>query len=160
MMTGVPGRCALIAIGFCSAAPAAAEPGCPVTDPTTSAVDVPWTERHHLEHDRVWYGSEALAVLLSPDGNWHGMGPDHDYGDKLWLWSADWDRDAEPEPALTVVAVGLRDPSLTSEADAATHGYSDYWEAMLTGLGFPAPGCWEVHARYRDASVSFVVLVD
>lgn len=159
-MTGVPGKTALTAIGLLVAAQAVAGPGCPVTDPTTSAVEVPWQQRQHLEHDRVWYGTEALAVLLSPDGRWHGMGAEGDYGDKLWLWSADWDRAAEPEPALSVVAVGLHDPSLTSEGDAATHGYSDYWEAMLTGLEFPAPGCWEVRARYRDASVSFVVLVD
>jgi len=151
---------AVIMLAILYANPVVAQPGCPVTDPTTSKVEVPWEERNHLEHDRVWYGSESLAVLLAPDGKWHGMGPEENYGNKLWLWSVDWDRRSETRPDLTVFARALHDQSVTSQSGKATHGFAHYWEAMLTGLGFPEPGCWEVVASYRDASVSFVVVVE
>lgn len=132
---------------------------CLTTDPATSVVQVPWKERHHLEHDSIWYGSKSLAVLLAPNGRWTGMGAKHNYGNKLWFWSEDWVREEESQPNLRVSAREVNNPSLSSESGRATHGFHDYWEAMLTGLEFPSAGCWEVTATYRDATVSFIVRV-
>ena len=32
-------------------------------------------------------------------------------------------------------------------------------EAMLSGIEFPTPGCWQLTARYGDAVLSYVVWI-
>src|SRR5688500_13576897 len=54
---------------------------CPKTVPSGEVLGKPFPPS-----DR-WYGSEALAVNLPPDGIWRGMGPQHHYRDKLFWWS-------------------------------------------------------------------------
>ena len=137
----------------------AVELPCQSTSPTASQVQVPWKNQHHPGADSIWFGSKSLAVLLPSDGIWRGMGPDQNFGNKLWFWSEDWNAHEELRPELKVYARELNDETLKSEATSATHGYGHDWKAMLTGLGFPAPGCWEVTAFYRHAKVTFTTLV-
>jgi hypothetical protein len=129
---------------------------CPVTLPESSAVDVPG--QLSGEH-RIWYGSSDLAVLLPRDGSWLGMGPEHHYRDKLWWWRRGYDANAEPTPDLVLEATRLDSDAPAVRVDNATSGYGDGWSAMLTGVEFPASGCWQVEARYRQALLTFVVSV-
>ena len=136
-----------------------AEPACKTTNPTTSQVPVPWQNKLDPGARSIWFGSESLAVLVPRDGVWGGSGRENDYGNKLWFWSEDWSLQEEPQPALKVYARELNDEKLRSESASTTHGYGPGWEAMLTGLGFPAPGCWEISSFYRASKVTFVVKV-
>jgi len=149
--------CALLLIT--SAPSIAAEPPCPMTNPKTFQVKVPWQNQHHPGADSIWFGSKSLAVLLAPDGIWTGMDRDQGFGNKLWFWSEDWNSREELRPELKVYARELNDKTLKSESTSATHGSAQDWTAMLTGLGFPASGCWEVSASYKESTVKFIVLV-
>jgi hypothetical protein len=129
---------------------------CPVTLPGSSAVEVPGQPSDEY---RIWYGSPELAVLLPSDGNWSGMGAKHHYRDKLWWWRRGYDPYEEPAPDLVIEATRLDGDSPAVRLDKATNGYGEGWSAMLTALEFPASGCWQVNARYRQALLTFVVRV-
>jgi len=108
-----------------------------------------------------WYGSELLAVRLNRSGRWGGMGPERDYGDKLFWWRQGYSGHLEPQPELVVTArrlAGAAPAVSASRATNARHGDFGGW-AMLVGLGFPAAGCWEVTGTYHDEAVSFVTHV-
>jgi hypothetical protein len=84
------------------------------------------------------------------------MGPDRKFFDK-WLWWRDGYRAAEEqEPELVVTAVRLGESSPPVVIDNATNASGPGWEAMLVGMEFPAPGCWEVVGRYRGQELKFV----
>jgi hypothetical protein len=122
---------------------------CPVTLPSSSPV-------HPFGEGEGWYGSDALAVRLPSDGKWKGMGPRHNYGDKLWLWRRGYDVMAEIRPDLVLEGARLDggDPAQRVYINHATSGYGEGWSAMLMGLEFPSAGCWEVTARYTHVEIT------
>jgi hypothetical protein len=87
------------------------------------------------------------------------MGPQHNYRDKLWLWKQGYDPLNEPTPDLTLEAVRLDGDASTFRIDGATNAWGDGWSAMLTGLEFPASGCWQVNAHYGKQLLTFVLRV-
>ena len=110
---------------------------------------------------RFWYGSEALAVLLSRSGTWQGMGPSHNYRSKLFWWRQGYSGATESRPELSVSARrldGEAPPALVSSATNAYHKDFGGW-AMLVMVEFPAGGCWEVTGLYKGETLSFVVQV-
>ena len=131
---------------------------CPVTLPESSLVEVPGLPS---DERRSWYGSSALAVLLPIDGTWSGMGPEHHYRDKLWWWRHGFDPDKEPTPDLVLEATRLDGdaPVVRIEGASSNSGDGEDWSAMLLALEFPASGCWQVNARYRQERLSFIVRV-
>jgi hypothetical protein len=106
-----------------------------------------------------WYGSEALAVMLPPDGIWQGMGPEHHYRDKLFWWSFGFKPGAEAQLKVTGRRLDSASPpanvSTASNAYAASLGG---W-AMLVAVEFPSSGCWEITGEYLGQKLSFVVEV-
>ena len=146
---------ALLVPGFAAAAD---EPqSCPVTNPTALKADVPFEPDQ--SSGRVWYGSDALAVLLPADGRWMGLGPGLRYGDKLWMWRRGYDAKAEPKPNLVIDAhpFGMSAPHVRIEN--ATSAYRENWNRMLVSLEFPMAGCWEVTAIYEGRALKFVLEV-
>jgi hypothetical protein len=141
--------CLLFLVASVSAATAALAE-CPVTLRSSSPVDVPFWKAEG------WYGNDALAVLLPSDGKWKGMGPRHNYGDKLWLWRRGYDAMSEIRPDLILEGVRLDggDDSERVYIDHATSGFGEGWSAMLVGLEFPSAGCWEVSARYTYVGIT------
>ena len=137
----------------------ASEVGCQPTDPTTAPVQVPWHGTNPIGGEVAWYGSESIAVLLPLDGVWPVMDRERNFGNKLWFWSKDWSHEEEPVPALKLEAYELADANLRGQTTPHTHGFGEGWSAMLTGLAFPASGCWRVTAEYRGSEVTFVTLV-
>jgi hypothetical protein len=110
---------------------------------------------------RFWYGSEALAVLLSGSGTWQGMGPRHKYRNKLFWWRQGYNGGTESRPELSVSARRLDGEAPPGQASRATNAYhKDFggW-AMLVMVEFPAGGCWEVTGHYKGETLSFVVQV-
>ena len=106
-----------------------------------------------------WHGSEALAVMLPPDGVWRGMGAARNFADKLFWWSLGFKPGLESN--LEVTGKSLDDPAMTADISRATNAHSPSlggW-TMLVGAAFPAPGCWKITGRYLGQVLSFVVEV-
>jgi hypothetical protein len=140
-----------------SATAAELSPGCR----TTLAPSRLFAEPSPSSASRFWYGSEALAVLLRRSGTWQGMGPSHNYRDKLFWWRQGYDGTTAPRPELVVSGRridGEAPPVIVSRATNAYHEDFGGW-AMLVGIEFPASGCWEMTGRYEGQAVTFVVRV-
>ena len=135
---------------------------CDVTRPAPFAAPSPYLASPPIVYESVWYGSRALWTMLDPDGEvWAASelphGPDG-LGQKTFWWSADRSPQDDLEPAITVTGERIDGPG-TFEAGPGTNASADFGPAMLVGVEFPSPGCWLLTARYRDAVLSYVVLI-
>ena len=106
-----------------------------------------------------WYGSNALAVLIAKNGHWYGMGPEYNYRNKFWWWSAAFDLRVEKEPKLVITAQRLDALAPTVQIPKATNAILSNGNAMLTGFEFPTDGCWKIVGEYKGQVLSIVVLV-
>lgn len=133
-------------------------PDCPLTMPPVPNVKGPFEPPTGY----TWYGNDVLAVLITTNGRWVGMGPERRYRDKLWWWSDGYDFHVEGNADLVVTAKRLDAKAPPVRGLDPTVGYAEHWHgwAILTGLGFPAAGCWEVTGEYEGQRLSFVILVD
>jgi hypothetical protein len=120
------------------------------------------------------YGSTSLWTWISTDPDWW-RGPaccraQRPYVAKLAYMRAGFNARKEPDPELTVVArrLDVVAPLVWAGHANATWGpgednriHLDLLSSMsmLTGIDLPAAGCWEIAARYKDRSLSYVVLV-
>jgi hypothetical protein len=109
-----------------------------------------------------WFGSAALWTMINHDGEiWKQSGLPHNpegLTQKTFWWSADWPAGAEPEPAITVVGTRLDGPGSFTHSPG-TNASADFGTAMLVGIDFPSPGCWQLTGRYRAAVLSYVVWI-
>lgn len=109
-----------------------------------------------------WFGTPELWTMLDLDGEvWDAANTAFPVGVKLFWWSSNWAGMREDqEPALTVVATRLDGPG-TVRSDHATNASADSLggQAMLNGIEFPNPGCWQLTAQYGDAVLSYVVWI-
>jgi hypothetical protein len=107
----------------------------------------------------LWYGSEALAVILRPDGIWRGMGPSFNYRDKLFWWSHGFQPGLESN--LKVIGKRLDADAPPANISSTTNAKAESlggW-AMLVGVEFPSAGCWQITGSYLGQELSFVVEV-
>jgi hypothetical protein len=75
---------------------------------------------------------------------------------KTFWWSANWQMQLEPRPTITVDGTRLDGPG-TFRFDRGTNARLDgLGDAMLVGIDVPTPGCWEISATYRGATLSYV----
>jgi hypothetical protein len=143
----------LLTCGWGSPAVAAEAGACPTTVPSTDLLGEPFPASEH------WYGSEALAVILRPDGIWRGMGPGYNFRDKLFWWSLGFKPGLESNMAVS--GRSLDNPELKADVSRTTNAHSPSlggW-TMLVLVEFPSPGCWEITGRYLGQRLSFVVEV-
>lgn len=111
-----------------------------------------------------WYGSDQLWTLLQADGTWE-MARDKDgLFDKSFWWRAGFDPRREQTPKLTLTArrLDVAGRAIAASSGQATNGWrddDDIGAFMLTGIGLPAAGCWEITGHYRARELSFVVWV-
>ena len=140
--------------------PSAAPASCPVTRPPSPPF-IPPSDYVPLpgSPSEFWYGNAGLFVLLPSDGSWVGL-PYHDgaYGQKVFWGHQGYDYAAEPQPAITVTGRRLDAPAPPLTADSGTNAASpEMGSMMLTGVGFPTRGCWEISGAYQGNTLSFVV---
>jgi hypothetical protein len=145
---------ALLAIVFAPIAAHASSPGaCPRTLGTSDLLGKPFPSSAR------WYGSEALAVILRPDGIWRGMGPSHNFRDKLFWWSQGFKPGLESNLKVTGKRLDAESPPADiSDATNAKAESLGGW-AMLVGVEFPSAGCWRITGNYLGQELSFVVEV-
>lgn len=135
--------------------------GCPATLPPEPA----FVPRSGLAPDQghFFYGTDSLWTTLPSSGVWDAL-PQTEKGftQKIFLWSEEFDINAEPQPSLTVTASLLDDKNptpltvISSPATTGQHGDSSF---MLVGMDFPSTGCWQITGEYKSENLSFVVLV-
>lgn len=109
--------------------------------------------------DRLWFGSESLAVAIPENGIWHGMGPERDFFDKLFWLVGGFQPGLESDFSLTGRHLydDLIKP-IIDDAGNASHEDFGGW-SILVGVGFPRTGCWELTGTYLGQSLTFVVNV-
>ena len=109
-----------------------------------------------------WFGTPQLWTMLQLDGEvWDAANASFPVGIKMFWWSSNWaGMREEQEPAITVVATRLDAPGAVT-TDHATNAAADSLggEAMLVGIEFPSPGCWQLTAEYRGAVLSYIVWI-
>ena len=109
-----------------------------------------------------WFGSPALWTMIERDGEvWKQSSLPHNpegLTQKTFWWSADWQPDSEPQPAITVIGTRL-DGSGDFTFGDGTNASADFGTAMLVGVDFPSAGCWQLTGRYRDAELRYVVWI-
>jgi hypothetical protein len=143
----------VVATALTSRANAEPDNACLTTAPSGSILGEPFPVSER------WYGSEALAVMLPPDGVWRGMGPKHRYRDKLFWWSYGFSPGSESH--LVVRGRRLDGESPAADISKTTNAHSPSlggW-TMLVGVEFPSDGCWEITGEYLGQRLSFVVAV-
>ena len=124
---------------------------CPVTVGSDHTLGSPFDD------SASWYGSEALAVALPPEGKWGVTAPTARIAVKLFLWSYGFEPGMEKH--LSVVIESMTD----REVDAVVKGISNArpidgeYSAMLVGIDFPSAGCWRITAEYLGQTLKFVV---
>jgi len=63
------------------------------------------------------------------------------------------------EPTIIVTGRRLDGPGAFTFGPG-TNASADFGTAMLVGIDIPSYGCWELTARYRLATLSYVVAVN
>jgi hypothetical protein len=135
---------------------------CPVTlppaDPFTPSEPYPPTP----PGDHFWYGDESLWTALPPDGVWDYLPRNSGgYTQKLLWWRVGYSWTEEPVPDLQVSAHRLDDSSISFSESPATNAFAPkFGSAMLIGVDFPTPGCWQITGRYADAELTYVVQIE
>lgn len=124
---------------------------CPISYPTDQLLGPDYPASGN------WFGSEELAVMLPHYGIWSVTKEDHLIAIKLFWRSAGF----EPgmETGLDVSVRNVNDPEQTAVVTRPTNAYAQDlggW-AMLVGIDFPGPGCWEITGAYEEQTLSFVV---
>lgn len=123
---------------------------CPVTIPDGSFTP-PAPYRANRDDGLVWFGTEELWTVLSPDGTYPPR-------KSVW-WSKDYaDPGIDPDPDITVTWNLLGgSQEITFPNDGATNGSTrEDGLFMIAGIDPDLSGCWEVNARFGGANLSYV----
>jgi hypothetical protein len=137
---------------------------CHLTKPTHPFV--PLAEYHAparppAYYDAEWYGTGRLWTILRHGGEaWFDLPRGADgLGQKTFWWSADFDVNHEPQPAISVTGRQLDGSGRFVSLAPGTNAGADFGSAMLIGVGVPTTGCWEITATYKHATLSYVAWV-
>lgn len=135
---------------------------CPVTVSGTPTFEAPEPYSPAAPWEGIfWFGSDHLWTALHNDGVWASLPLNSDgYTQKIMWWSSLYDLPNELEPALVVTGRRLDGEAPALRFYGATNAMAeDIGDAMLTGVEFPALGCWEVRGEYKKTSLTFVVWI-
>jgi hypothetical protein len=152
----------LLAVGACDSTATTttttppSDPACPVTLPTPGdfVPPAPYPATYPSQ-DFVWYGEAGLWTVLDPDGGYQPR-------KSVW-WSEQFPGgDVEERPALHVTHRRIAEPDvpIIDNEGNATNAYTvdDGW-FMIATIDPDEPGCWQVEASYKGATLSYVYLV-
>jgi hypothetical protein len=137
---------------------------CPITRPAPVFMPPkPYLASPPAAYDSAWFGDAHLWTMLDIHGETWGpwlFAKPPGLPQKTFWWSADGhpQQTDEWEPAITVTGRRLDGPE-TFSFGPGTNASADFGTAMLVGIDIPTYGCWELMAHYRQAYLSYVVLV-
>lgn len=135
---------------------------CPVTRaaPETRFTPPPPHEDFKAGAPMFWFGSDALYVLLSADGRWHGQKASTGTRNKSFWYrkDAEWREEFPYQFKATAKRIDADGPIIAfPNVNNAIIGKV---VAMLFMLELPERGCWEVTGSYKSDSLSWVTWVD
>lgn len=143
-----------------AANPAGAADTCPRTLGSPAVFPEPWPQA------ATWYGSEGLAVILTPGGTLSTTKPGASLAAKYFWYSRGLASGGEiegyqpgSESEFTGKVERLDDgpnDAVMSEPTNAGGASLGAW-TILTGVHFPSPGCWKITGAFRGQTLSFVV---
>ena len=136
---------------------------CPIATVTAPYVArAPYLAQPPDHYKSAWYGSDDLWTILHPEGEVWSALPNNGgkFTQKTWWLSNNFDIERERQPLITVTGARLDAPGSFTAGGPGTHGYTDFGNAMLVGIGIPSEGCWEIAAEYKGARLAYVVLVE
>jgi hypothetical protein len=135
---------------------------CPVTTPSDPPFTPPEPYPQSAPGKNFWYGSDALWTAVPQDGVWANLPHNPEgYTQKVFWWRRGYSWTKEPEPQLVVSGGRIDAPAPRLHVSKATNAYAgDIGSAVLVGVDFPTPGCWEITGHYADAELNFVVMVE
>ncbi len=135
---------------------------CPVTTPPDPPFIPPAPYPQSPPGDYFWYGGASLWTALPQNGVWADLPHNPEgYTQKVFWWREGYSWTEEPEPKLLVTGQRLDTPAPPPNVSRATNAFAaDIQSAMLVGVDFPTPGCWEISGHYADADLSFVIWVE
>ncbi len=126
---------------------AADRQSCPVTRPPDPPFTPPAPYSSNVGSDEFLYGGPSLWTVVYPDWHIHS-------GGKLPFFRQGWKTGERPR--LTVVARRLDGEGPLVWSGLAGSGFMEgkglAGMFMTTGIDIPSSGCWEIGARYVDAS--------
>jgi len=141
-------------------------PVAPASCPVTLAPVVPFTppRLHEMDKDDsdFYFGTERLWTTLPRSGDvwgWAPRAPGHerDLTAKIFWFSVNYDRHREGNANLMVTGRRLDGDASPLWTLPTTNALGDPYDAMLTGVYMPTPGCWEITGEYKGQKLSFVV---
>jgi hypothetical protein len=116
--------------------------------------------------DLFWLGTDKLYISLLKSGEHWGWLPRDSLGPgkpkltaKIFWGSVDFDYHKKEDYSLKVTGRRLDGDSPPFEVERVTNALTIPRAAMLTGVYFPAPGCWEITGDYKGAKLSYVAWV-
>ena len=117
------------------------------------------------------YGPEdGLQVFISGDGIWENLpmgitesGPPDKAGfiNKVFWRYPGYDWREDPMPDFILIGEQLDGDGHFEQPGPATNAFAEslLGSAILTGVGIPNRGCWQLTGHYRGSQLSFVVWV-
>jgi hypothetical protein len=133
---------------------------CPVTRPPEPRFTPPPPySRYAPSPGEFWYGTDSLWTAIPGDGVWSALPHNPEgYTQKVFWWREGYSLGDESH--LSVTGRRLDAPAPPLNVSRATNAFAeDIGSAMLVGVDFPTPGCWEITGRYASAELSFVIWV-
>lgn len=147
-----------------SAALAGVPESCPVTVPGdnafTPASEAP--EDPPTVYEVVWSGTPQLWTMVNPRGETSGKRWLH--GEKTFWWSENYSPADPGEITVTAEHLNRSAPTIKGSKPGGS-GFNPFMLApthesvTVVGVELPEPGCWELTAEYKGASLSYVVWV-
>ena len=111
-----------------------------------------------------WFGTDRLWTALPVTGTWSGLPhytpTDPTYRQKLAFWRQGYDPHTEPRPDFTVTGRRIDGPAGPLQSDGKGDGsWTKDDQFIMTGINFPALGCWQITGRYESDELTFVIWV-
>ena len=140
-------------------------PVAPASCPLTRAPAVPFTPPRLPEMGKddsdFYFGTEKLWTALPKSGAVWGWAPrapgNADLTAKIFWGSVDYDHHKEGNANLKVTGRRLDGDAPPLWTLPTTNALGDPYDAMLTGVYVPTPGCWEITGEYKGQKLSFVL---
>ncbi len=113
-------------------------------------------------YDVVWFGTPELWTKVNPQGEINSKRWLH--GDRTFWWSESYSPADPGEFAVTAEHLNGSAPTVEVSKPGGS-GFNPFMLApthesvTMVGVELPEPGCWELTAVYKGATLSYVVWV-
>lgn len=154
LLAVVVAACGASHAGAAASKPVATDaPQCPVTIPGDVFAPRPPHPAAYPHAGLAWYGTDGLWTALETNGVYTPR-------KSVW-WSAGFPGgDQEQQPALSVRwrRIDAAAPVIDNDGMATNAFTPEEGWFMIGGIDPEEPGCWEVEASYKGATLSYVYL--